>query len=263
MCLGGSSCLESATSALQADVQIYNKILALIEDWSEAIELPAYRQELSDLRVSRASSVWRNLPKFVWTINLRFTSLVCMGDASSALLLRTPVARFSTLRHACHLMVQNKAVRFPARQQRDLSEYKEGGTYNAYGQAQVSCVLHSAVTSEASVIAYFHACKARCNIANSLLLTWSTHLPSFTAQGLPPGSSGALRGEYYGPGSPPASGASPNASRSSTPYAHGGNGHFAPSPLKPQAPGARHLQAPLKSCNTHGHTLVSSCRCAS
>lgn len=39
---------------LQADVQIYNKILALIEDWSEAIELPAYRQELSDLRVCHA-----------------------------------------------------------------------------------------------------------------------------------------------------------------------------------------------------------------
>lgn len=33
--------------------------------------------------------------------------------------------------------VQSKAVRFPARQARDLSEYKEGGTYNALGQAQV------------------------------------------------------------------------------------------------------------------------------
>ena len=154
--------------------------------------------------------------------------------------------RFSMLRHASHLIVQNKAVRFPARQQRDLSEYKEGGTYNAYGQAQVRCGLHCAVTSEAFVIAYVSACKARCNIANKLLLTWSTHLPSFAGQGLPPGSSGALRGEYYGPGSPPA-----------------GNGHFAPSPLKPQAPGARHLQGVLKTSNTHGHILISSCRCAS
>lgn len=33
-------------------MQIYNKILALVEDWSEAIDLPAYRQELSDLRVT-------------------------------------------------------------------------------------------------------------------------------------------------------------------------------------------------------------------
>lgn len=32
-------------------MQIYNKILALIEDWSEAIDLPAYRQELTELQV--------------------------------------------------------------------------------------------------------------------------------------------------------------------------------------------------------------------
>jgi hypothetical protein len=44
--------IRHAAPTLQADVQIYNKILALIEDWSEAIELPAYRQELSDLRVT-------------------------------------------------------------------------------------------------------------------------------------------------------------------------------------------------------------------
>jgi hypothetical protein len=55
----------------------------------------------------------------------------------------------SMLRHACHLMVQNKAVRFPARQQRDLSEYKEGGTYNAYGQAQVRCALQCIAAVEA------------------------------------------------------------------------------------------------------------------
>lgn len=49
-----SAVLESACfCCLQADVQIYNKILALVEDWSEAIDLPAYRQELSDLRVGR------------------------------------------------------------------------------------------------------------------------------------------------------------------------------------------------------------------
>lgn len=54
------------------------------------------------------------------------------------------------------------------------------------------------------------------------------------AQALPPGAGSALRGEYDGPGSPPASGASPTGSRASTPYAYGGNGHFAPSP--PKAP---------------------------
>jgi hypothetical protein len=77
---------------LQADVQIYNKILALIEDWSEAIELPAYRQELSDLRVNRAPLFGGTLFELVWAINLRFPGLVCMGNASSALLLRMLVA---------------------------------------------------------------------------------------------------------------------------------------------------------------------------
>lgn len=57
-----------------------------------------------------------------------------MGYASSALQIRLPIAVSVLL---VLLVVQNKAVRFPARQQRDLSEYKEGGTYNAYGQAQV------------------------------------------------------------------------------------------------------------------------------
>ena len=36
-------------------MQIYNKILALIEDWSEAIDLPAYRQEMDELRVRSTS----------------------------------------------------------------------------------------------------------------------------------------------------------------------------------------------------------------
>ena len=133
------------------------------------------------------------------------------------------------------LIVQNKAVRFPARQQRDLSEYKEGGTYNAYGQAQVCCALRGVAAIDALVVAYCNAISQQASADENHPIT------SSAAQGLPPGSSGALRGEYYGPGSPPAAGASPNASRSSTPYAHGGNGHFAPSPLKPQAPGARHL----------------------
>jgi len=43
-------------------VQIYNKILALIEDWSEAIDLPAYRQELTELRVRlRQSALFSSL----------------------------------------------------------------------------------------------------------------------------------------------------------------------------------------------------------
>ena len=36
---------------LQADAQIYNKVLALIEDWADAINLPAYRQEYNSLKV--------------------------------------------------------------------------------------------------------------------------------------------------------------------------------------------------------------------
>lgn len=36
---------------LQADTQIYNKVLSLIEDWSDAIGLPAYRQEFGMLKV--------------------------------------------------------------------------------------------------------------------------------------------------------------------------------------------------------------------
>lgn len=78
-------------------------------------------------------------------------------------------------------------------------------------------------------------------------------------QALPPGSSGALRAEYDGPGSPPAAGASPGASRASTPYAYGGNGHFAPSPPK-ASPGAARAASSLsltslshESCPHVGH----------
>lgn len=42
--------------------------------------------------------------------------------------------------------MQNKAVRFPTRNARDLSEYKEGGTMNALGQPQV---LHEHSLSQA------------------------------------------------------------------------------------------------------------------
>ncbi len=42
--------------------------------------------------------------------------------------------------------MQNKAVRFPTRNARDLSEYKEGGTMNALGQPQV---LHQHSLSQA------------------------------------------------------------------------------------------------------------------
>ena len=48
-------CVRYAPSAkwvlLQADAQIYNKVLALIEDWADAINLPAYRQEYNSLKV--------------------------------------------------------------------------------------------------------------------------------------------------------------------------------------------------------------------
>ena len=41
----------SCREMLQADAQIYNKVLALIEDWADAINLPAYRQEYNNLKV--------------------------------------------------------------------------------------------------------------------------------------------------------------------------------------------------------------------
>ena len=41
----------SLSTALQADAQIYNKVLALMEDWADAINLPAYRQEYNNLKV--------------------------------------------------------------------------------------------------------------------------------------------------------------------------------------------------------------------
>jgi len=40
-------------AVLQADAQIYNKVLSLIEDWADAINLPAYRQEYNNLKVRR------------------------------------------------------------------------------------------------------------------------------------------------------------------------------------------------------------------
>ena len=51
---------------LQADTQIYNKVLSLIEDWSIAISLPAYSQEFSSLKVN----FWTQLPPlFQWHIS--------------------------------------------------------------------------------------------------------------------------------------------------------------------------------------------------
>ena len=43
---------------LQADAQIYNKVLALMEDWADAINLPAYRQEYNNLKVRRRRMPW-------------------------------------------------------------------------------------------------------------------------------------------------------------------------------------------------------------
>ncbi len=52
---------------VQADVQIYNKVLALIEDWAEAIDVPAYRAAHEQLK-ARAASL-SNLICGLWTQN--------------------------------------------------------------------------------------------------------------------------------------------------------------------------------------------------
>ncbi len=53
MCLREVWRLKLSLCVLQADAQIYNKVLSLMEDWADAINLPAYRQEYNNLKVRR------------------------------------------------------------------------------------------------------------------------------------------------------------------------------------------------------------------
>lgn len=100
---------------VQADVQIYNKVLALIEDWAEAIDVPAYRAAHEQLKVR--SVLAGPARKRGWSCR-------------RALRDRPPHARLPGL-------PQVQSVRFPNRTVRDLSEYKEGASTSPYGQTQV------------------------------------------------------------------------------------------------------------------------------